>query len=100
VFFHLRYSATVVDVDYTANKQLKKNTFQKLGLLDLVHSLENLIITGVTWTGKSYLVQALRSQACMISMKILANNMARLIDHLKLPGWKGVIPNHSCHRKS
>jgi len=89
MFFHLRYSATVVDVDYTANRQLDKNTFQKLALLDFVRNHENLIITGATGTGKSYLAQALGHQACMMSMKTLYYNMARLIDHLKIARLEG-----------
>jgi DNA replication protein DnaC len=84
-----RYPATVVDVDYTANRQLDKNTFQRLALLDFVRNHENLIITGATGTGKSYLAQALGHQACMMSMKTLYYNTARLMDHLKLARLEG-----------
>ena len=84
-----RYPATIVDVDYTANRQLDKNTFQRLALLDFVRNHENLIITGATGTGKSYLAQALGHQACMMSMKTLYYNTARLIDHLKIARLEG-----------
>lgn len=84
-----RYPATIVDVDYTANRQLDKNTFQRLALLDFVRNHENLIITGATGTGKSYLAQALGHQACMMSMKTLYYNTARLMDYLKLARLEG-----------
>ena len=84
-----RYPATILDVDYTANRQLDKNTFQRLALLDFVRNRENVIITGATGTGKSYLAQALGHQACMMLMKTLYYNTARLMDHLKLARLEG-----------
>lgn len=84
-----RYPATILDVDYSANRQLDKNMFQRLALLDFVRNRENVIITGATGTGKSYLAQALGHQACMMSMKTLYYNTARLMDHLKLARLEG-----------
>ncbi|NCQ11306.1 MAG: ATP-binding protein [Bacteroidetes bacterium] len=84
-----RYPATILDVDYTANRQLDKNTFQRLALLDFVRNRENVIITGATGTGKSYLAQALGHQACMMSMKTLYYNTSRLMDHLKIARLEG-----------
>ena len=84
-----RYPATVQDIDYTANRQLDKNTFERLALLDFVRSHENVIITGATGTGKSYLAQALGNQACLMLKKTLYYNTARLMDHLKLARLEG-----------
>src|SRR6056297_3610151 len=53
-----RYPASIRDIDYSADRQLDKNTFERLALLDFVRNHENLIITGATGTGKSYLAQA------------------------------------------
>ena len=84
-----RYPATIQDVDYSANRQLDKNTFERLALLDFVRNHENVIITGATGTGKSYLAQALGHQACMMLIKTLYHNTARLLDHLKLARLEG-----------
>lgn len=84
-----RYPATIRDIDYTANRQLDKNTFERLALLDFVRSRENLIITGATGTGKSYLAQALGHQACIMLMKTLYFNTTRLMSHLKLSRIEG-----------
>lgn len=68
-----RYPTTIQDIDYSANRQLDKNTFERLALLDFVRSHENVIITGATGTGKSYLAQALGTQACMMLVSPLPN---------------------------
>lgn len=84
-----RYPASIRDIDYSANRQLDKNTFERLALLDFVRNHENLIITGATGTGKSYLAQALGHQACIMLMKTLYFNTTRLMSHLKLSRIEG-----------
>jgi DNA replication protein DnaC len=84
-----RFPATVQDIDHSANRQLDKNTFERLALLDFVRNHENVIITGATGTGKSYLAQALGNQACLMLKKTLYYNTARLMDHLKLARLEG-----------
>jgi len=84
-----RFPATIQDIDYTANRQLDKNTFQRLALLDFIRNKENIIITGATGTGKSYLSQALGHQACMMMFKTLYYNTGRLMEHLKLARLEG-----------
>jgi DNA replication protein DnaC len=84
-----RYPATIRDVDYSVNRQLDKNTFERLATLDFVRNRENLIITGATGTGKSYIAQALGNHACMMLMKTKYYNTARLMDHFKLSRLEG-----------
>jgi len=89
-----RYPANIQDVDYSANRQLDKNTFERLALLDFVGNHENVIITGATGTGKSYLAQALGNQACMMLKRTFYYNTARLMDHLKLARLEGSYTKH------
>ena len=84
-----RYPATIRDIDYSANRQLDKNTFERLALLDFVRRHENVIITGATGTGKSYLAQALGNQSCLMLMKTFYYNTARLMDYFKLARLEG-----------
>lgn len=84
-----RYPASVQDVDYTANRSLDKNTFERLALLDFIKRGENVIITGATGTGKSYLAQALGNNACMMQCKTMYYNFARLMDQIKLSKLEG-----------
>ncbi len=84
-----RYPATIRDIDYTANRQLDKNTFERLALLDFVRNHENVIITGATGTGKSHIAQALGHQACLMLFKTLYYNTARMMEHLQLARLEG-----------
>lgn len=84
-----RYPASVQDVDYSANRSLDKNTFERLAILDFIKRSENVIITGATGTGKSYLAQALGYSACTMQYKTMYYNFARLINQIKLSKLEG-----------
>lgn len=79
-----RQKATIVDVSYSENRNLDKNMFNRLSTLDFMKKNENIIITGASGVGKSYLAQALGNQACMMGYKTLYYNTARLLARLKL----------------
>jgi DNA replication protein DnaC len=80
---------SIQDIDYTANRSLDKNTFERLAMLDFIKGGENVIITGATGTGKSYLAQALGHNACVMQYKTMYYNFARLIDQIKLSKLEG-----------
>jgi DNA replication protein DnaC len=79
-----RQKATIADVSYSENRNLDKNMFNRLSTLDFMKKNENIIITGASGVGKSYLAQALGNQACMMGYKTLYYNTARLLARLKL----------------
>ncbi len=58
--------------------------FVRLGSLDFIARKENLILTGASGVGKSFLAQALGHQACMMEYKTIYSNTARLFKKLKL----------------
>jgi len=76
--------ASLCEVNYTQNRNLDKNMFARLGTLDFMARKENIIITGASGVGKSYLAQALGHQACMMEHKTIYANTARLLGRLKL----------------
>jgi len=79
-----RQKAIIADVSYSENRNLDKNMFNRLSTLDFMKKNENIIITGASGVGKSYLAQALGNQACMMGYKTLYYNTARLLARLKL----------------
>lgn len=79
-----RQKATIVDIDYTSARNLDKNMFARLSSLDFITKKENLILTGASGVGKSYLTQALGHQACIMGMKTQYFITARLFNRLKL----------------
>jgi len=79
-----RQNATIVDVDYASLRNLDKNMFKRLSALDFISKKENLILTGASGVGKSYLAQALGHQACIMGLKTQYYITARLFNRLKL----------------
>lgn len=57
-------SAALEDVNYHASRGLDKSLFLSLGSLDWIRNRHNVVITGPTGTGKSWLASALAFQAC------------------------------------
>jgi DNA replication protein DnaC len=79
-----RQKATIMEVDFAAVRNLEKNMFNRLSSLDFINKHENVILTGASGVGKSYLAQALGHQACMMGYKTLYYITARLFNRLKL----------------
>lgn len=84
-----RDQATVEDIDYTASRSLDRNVLERLTSLDFLKRNENLIITGLTGTGKSYIAQALGHRACLMQHKTLYYNTTRLMDDVRLARTEG-----------
>jgi len=79
-----RQKASIADVDFTTARNLEKNMFNRLSSLDFISKNENLILTGASGLGKSYLAQALGYQACLSGLKTQYYLTARLFSRLKL----------------
>src|SRR5690554_4374659 len=52
----------------------------RLGTLDFIKRKENLIVTGASGTGKSYLAQALGYEACLMEYKVRYANTSKLLN--------------------
>ena len=79
-----RQKASILEVDFTAARNLEKNMFSRLSSLDFIPKRENIILTGASGVGKSYLAQALGHQACLTGLKAQYHITARLFNRLKL----------------
>jgi len=84
-----RQKATLAEVRYDEPRNLDKNMFQRLGALDFINKGENIIITGSSGVGKSYLAQALGHQGCIEQHKVQYTVTSRLFQHLKLAKLDG-----------
>jgi DNA replication protein DnaC len=79
-----RQKAGIGEVDFTTARNLDKNMFNRLATLEFLSRNENVIITGASGVGKSYLAQALGHQACLMDRKVYYENTSRLFKKLKL----------------
>ena len=81
--------ALIEDIDFHTQRQLDKNQFNNLLALKFIRSNENIIFTGPTGMGKSYLAQTIGVQACKHNYKVKYAQTARLLNQLKLSRLDG-----------
>ena len=81
---NFRYRASIEQLDYTEGRGLDKNQVHRLADGEFIHKKENLLITGSTGTGKSFLASAIGNQACLLGFKVLYSNATRLFAQLKI----------------
>jgi DNA replication protein DnaC len=79
-----RYQAFIGDISYSSERNLDKNFMLKLAGCDYLVKKENLIITGATGVGKSYIATALGNEACVKGYKTMYYNLGKLLISLKM----------------
>ena len=87
-----RYTAVMEAVDYRPSRQLDKNQVQRIGSCGFIKKKENVLITGSTGVGKSYLASAIGHQACSMGKKVMYFNTAKLFTMLKTSKADGSYP--------
>lgn len=78
-----RYRALMEDIDFQQNRNIEKNQIQRFTACDFIKNKENILITGSTGVGKSYMASALGHQACSLGYKVLYFNTNKLFTLLK-----------------
>ena len=77
-------SACVEDVDYPARRELDRAVVRQLATCAWIEQHHNVIITGSTGVGKTYVACALAQQACRKGYRALYRRTSRLFDELTL----------------
>lgn len=78
-----RYSAVIENIDYDSTRNLDKNQVQRFASCDFIKGKENILITGSTGAGKSYIASAIGHQACSQGFKVMYFNASKLFTMLK-----------------
>jgi len=76
--------ACVEAIDYPPRRELDKAVVRQLATCRWVHEHQQLLITGATGTGKSFLACAFAQQACRKGYRALYRRVPRLFDELTL----------------
>lgn len=84
-----RQSASLLDIDYDAQRGIKKNALLNLLQLDFMVHQQNIIITGATGTGKSFIAQCIGNKACDMHFKTKYITMVDLATEIELEQLKG-----------
>jgi DNA replication protein DnaC len=79
-----RYKAAVEQINFDTARDLNKNYILRLADCEFIDKKENVLITGSTGIGKSYIASALGHQACSLGYKVLYEHTSKLFARLKM----------------
>lgn len=85
----LRQQACMEDINYRHPRGLDKSLFLSLSTCQWIRDHHNILITGPTGVGKSFLACALGHRACMEGFKVLYSRAPRLFHELSVARGDG-----------
>ena len=81
----LRYSdACIENIKFNAQRGINKQILIELSKMDWVRNKRNMIITGATGTGKTYIASAIGNSACRHAVKTLYIRQPKLMSELRI----------------
>lgn len=78
-----RYKASIEQITFDDNR-VDKNQVLRLSSCEFIKSKENIIITGSTGIGKSFIASALGHQACSLGNRVLYQHSTKLFARMKI----------------
>ena len=88
----LRELACVEDIDYRHPRGLDRSVVQRLATCQWANDRENVIVTGATGLGKTWLACALAHKACREGYTALYARLSRLLEELYVAHGAGTYP--------
>lgn len=88
-----RYKASVEQMYFEADRGMDKNQVMRLADCTFINKRKNVLITGSTGIGKSYLACALGQQACTLGYRVLYFSTGKLFSKLKMAKADGSYIN-------
>ncbi len=85
-------NACMEDIDYPARRELDKAVVRQLSTCRWVQEHQNVLLTGATGTGKTFVGCALAQQACRKGYRALYRRASRLFDELVVARADGSYP--------
>jgi DNA replication protein DnaC len=79
-----RYQAAIEEIEYLPERNLDKNMMLRLADTSFIERCENVLITGATGCGKSFIATALGYQACQLGLKVGYFSLPKLLQKLHL----------------
>ncbi|RAV97577.1 IS21-like element helper ATPase IstB [Pseudochryseolinea flava] len=85
----LRYAGSLEEISYNAARNLPKEQILQLADCSFIDRSENILISGATGAGKSFLACALGNQACVMGYKTLYLNLNRFTEKIMIAKLDG-----------
>lgn len=85
----LRFGSTLQEIKCGTSRNLSPEQLQILADSNYIYRSENVLVSGPTGSGKSFLACALGNQACMLGHKVYYANMNRLSEKIMLAKMDG-----------
>ena len=85
--------ASLTDIVYTTSRGINKEQIQNLANMDFIRNYQNIIITGKTGTGKSYLAQALLNRSIMDGFKAYYVRVPTILEEITIARADGTYTN-------
>lgn len=79
-----RYKAAIEELHYHTDRNIDRNQIMRFAECTFIDKHENILITGSTGIGKSYIASALGHQACAQGYRVMYHNTAKLFGKLKM----------------
>ncbi len=87
-----RQKASMEDIDYQSKRGINKAQILSLANCQWIEEHQNILVTGATGVGKSFLACALGHKACMEGYKVRYYRLNRLFQELKMAKGDGSYP--------
>jgi len=84
LYAKFRYKASIEDVHYHADRGIDRNQIMRLADCSFIDRFENLLITGSTGIGKSYIATAIGYRACELGYRVYYASTPKLFAKLKM----------------
>ena len=84
-----RYQASIQQIDFQLNRNLDKNMILRFSDCNWIEEKRDIIITGPTGAGKSYIASALAHQGCIFGFKVLYFPCSKLFSLFKITKAEG-----------
>jgi len=83
-YARFRYKAQMENIIFSDQREINPDRIRRLTEFEFLRKSENVLITGSTGVGKSYLASAIGHQACIEGYRVLYFNTNKMLAKLKM----------------